>query len=164
MSAAFLDELRAAGFRFEAAGPALRIHHPPGAMTPERRALIASAKPEIMAALAGAPVRCGTCQHFEPDPINPAAGLGRCLAGAAGDPAAPNARLPWPNLARSCSTWRPGRAHLFDLARAACEGLEVDPSALTAWLFEQGQPAWCQPAAVRRWAEIINDRGGFPNE
>lgn len=28
-----------------------------------------------------APPTCSTCQHFEPDAINPPAGLGDCLAG-----------------------------------------------------------------------------------
>lgn len=51
-------------------------------------------------------VRCGDCQHFRPDRINPAQGLGACKIGADGKPpGTPGKRLPWPNLLRHCSSF-----------------------------------------------------------
>jgi hypothetical protein len=47
------------------------------------------------------PVTCGTCEHFEPDRVNPPAGLGRCGVGLDKGP------LPYPFAQRTCASWRP---------------------------------------------------------
>ena len=41
----------------------------------------------------------------------------------------------------------------------AVDGLDVDSYDLAAWLIEQEDPGWMQPKAMRRWAEIIAERG-----
>lgn len=51
---------------------------------------------------------------------------------------------------------------LADQARAACAGTNVEPERFTAWLLDQGDVDWLTPAADRRWAEIIHERGSFP--
>ena len=56
------------------------------------------------------------------------------------------------------------RAELFDMARKACDGLSVDPSELADFITRQNDPEIHSPAAIRRWAELIHERGGFPNE
>jgi len=56
----------------------------------------------------------------------------------------------------------PERPVLYQRCKDAVNGLDVDPSELCQWLLEQGDPGWCVPAAVRRWAEIIQRRG-FPS-
>lgn len=43
-------------------------------------------------------VRCGDCRHHRPDPLNPAAGVGECAAGA--EPR-------WPMQAHPCELMRP---------------------------------------------------------
>ena len=58
----------------------------------------------------------------------------------------------------------PPRAEVFDMARDACEGLTVDPSELADFITRQNDPELLSPAAVRRWAEVIDQRGGFPND
>lgn len=102
-------------------------------------------------------VRCGDCQHFEPDSVNPPAGIGRCRVDAAAD------RPPWPNAPRRCDHFEITPEALLALCREACDGLDVDAETLKRWLIEQADPEWMQPAAVKRWAEIIEQRG-FPNE
>ena len=53
----------------------------------------------------------------------------------------------------------PARSILFSIAKKAVVGTGIDPSELTQWLINQDDPGWCTPKAVRRWAEIIRDRG-----
>lgn len=50
------------------------------------------------------PVACGDCQHFEPDPINPTGGMGRCMAGREPLQSEP---LPFPHAARQCAQFKP---------------------------------------------------------
>ena len=98
-------------------------------------------------------VRCGQCSHFEPNRNNPGQGLGRCGLGNDGK------RLPWPAAPRHCATWNPTPAALVDICRAACEGLAVEPEELARWLVAQDDPQWMTPPAVRRWAELIQEKG-----
>lgn len=44
-------------------------------------------------------VKCGDCLHYQPDPINPAAGMGACSLGAA--------RAYWPTKLHHCADIRP---------------------------------------------------------
>lgn len=44
-------------------------------------------------------VTCGTCQHFQPDTVNPGAGIGDCQLGPA--------RAYWPKKRHRCAGWRP---------------------------------------------------------
>jgi hypothetical protein len=106
-------------------------------------------------------VQCRDCQHFEPDQVNPPAGLGNCRINADGDPASPGYRAPWPTLPRRCNQFEVTRAAVFRECKAACKSLQVDPSELCDWLINQADPGWLVPAAVRRWAELIAERG-FP--
>lgn len=53
---------------------------------------------------------------------------------------------------------------LLKLCRDAVTGTDVDPVELRDWLLEQDDPGWCVPRAVRRWAELIHGRGGFPDD
>ena len=130
-------------------------------MTDTLREALARHKLAILAALAHprpAPalvelVRCRDCVNFRPDPINPPAGIGRCRVDAAGD------RPPWPNAPRRCERFEVTRAGVFRLAREACKGTRLDPSELTDWLIRQADPECLSPAAVRRWAEIIDQKG-----
>lgn len=108
-------------------------------------------------------VRCRDCQHFEPDHVNPAQGIGRCRIGAAGDPADRDYRQPYPSNPRRCDQFEITPEALLEICREACDGLDVDAEALQRWLIDQGDREWMQPAAVRRWAEIIEQRG-IPNE
>ena len=41
----------------------------------------------------------------------------------------------------------------------AVDGLNVDSYDFAEWLIDQGDPGWMQPKAMRRWAEIIAERG-----
>lgn len=108
-------------------------------------------------------VRCRDCRHFEPDHVNPAQGIGRCRIGAAGDPADRNYRQPYPSNPRRCDHFEITAEALLELCREACNGLDVDAEALRRWLIVQADPEWMHPAAVRRWAEIIEQRG-FPHD
>ena len=63
-----------------------------------------------------------------------------------------------------CADTVPDESELMDRCKSACTGLNVDPGDLCAWLINQGDPGWCTPRAVRRWAELIEQRGGFPND
>ncbi len=56
----------------------------------------------------------------------------------------------------------PEREQLLTICRDAVTGKSVDAEALADWLLEQHDPGWCTPMAVKRWAEIVHDRGGFP--
>ena len=56
----------------------------------------------------------------------------------------------------------PDRQQLINLCRDAVVGKSVDAEALANWLVEQRDPGWCTPMAIKRWAEIIHDRGEFP--
>jgi hypothetical protein len=56
------------------------------------------------------------------------------------------------------------RADLFKMATEACKGLTVDPSELADFITRQNDPEIHNPAAVRRWAELIHERGGVPDE
>lgn len=56
------------------------------------------------------------------------------------------------------------RAELFDIARDACDGLTVDPSELCDFITKQNDPELYNLAAVRRWAELIEQRGEWPNQ
>lgn len=98
-------------------------------------------------------VACRDCRHYQPDPVNPPAGLGQCKIDAQGD------RLPWPALPRRCGKFEIHRAALFRLAKAACKGTALDPSELTDWLINQGDPGWLNPPAVQRWARLICEQG-----
>ena len=98
-------------------------------------------------------VQCRDCQHFTPDAENPDQGIGRCKVDADGD------RPPWPNAPRRCDRFDITRAGIFRHARAACRDTQVDPSELTTWLIDQGDPNRLVPAAIRRWAELIAERG-----
>jgi hypothetical protein len=49
-------------------------------------------------------VACGNCQHFEPDPINPTGGMGRC--GSEREPLQ-SEPLPFPHAARQCAQFKP---------------------------------------------------------
>jgi len=102
-------------------------------------------------------VRCGDCQHFKPDPTNPLSGMGRCRVNTDGD------RPPWPNAPRRCNSFKITRAGVFRVAQTACKGTSVDPSELTDWLIRQNDPDWLRPAAIRRWAECIEKRNGYPD-
>lgn len=108
-------------------------------------------------------VRCRDCQHFEPDHVNPAQGIGRCRIGAAGDPADRDYRQPYPANPRRCDQFEITPEALLALCREVCSGLDVDAEALARWLTKQHDPEWLTPAAVKRWAEVIEQRG-FPNE
>ncbi|WP_376697238.1 AAA family ATPase [Wenzhouxiangella sp. EGI_FJ10305] len=55
------------------------------------------------------------------------------------------------------------RADLFRMAKDACDGLHVDPSELVEFIAKQNDPELYSPAAVRRWAEVIEERG-FPRD
>lgn len=101
-------------------------------------------------------VRCRDCQHFEPDCVNPPAGLGRCRIDAAGN------RLPWPRLNRRCDHFEITGIALFRECRRACSGLMVDPSELADFIDRQKDPDLHNPAAIRRWAELIHKLGRFP--
>lgn len=57
----------------------------------------------------------------------------------------------------------PDQRELMQRCESACTGLNVDPADLCQWLIDQNDPGWCTPKAVRRWAEIISQRG-FPND
>ena len=48
-------------------------------------------------------VRCGDCQHFQPDTIGNGSGIGRCSAGR--KPRHPEAPC-YPRIERSCAAWR----------------------------------------------------------
>jgi len=52
---------------------------------------------------------------------------------------------------------------VFDVCVEQCKGTDLDPERLADWLINQGDPSWLVPAAARRWAQIIDERG-FPNE
>ena len=103
-------------------------------------------------------VTCHDCQHFTPDAINPPSGLGHCQIDAAGD------RLPWPSLPRRCQSFEITRAAVLRRCEAACADLQTDPAALCDWLIYRGDPEWMITAAVKRWAELIHERGGFPGD
>jgi hypothetical protein len=102
-------------------------------------------------------VRCRDCKNFEPDPMNPPAGIGRCRVDADGD------RPPSPKAPRRCNSFEITRAGVFRIAQTACKGTNVDPSELTDWLIRQNDPDWLRPAPVRRWAECIEKRNGYPD-
>ena len=109
-------------------------------------------------------VRCRDCQHFAPDRINPAQGIGRCRIGADGSPTDRNYRLLYPANPRRCDGFEIMPDALLEICRKACDGLSVDPSELADFITRQNDPEIHNPAAVRRWAELIEQRGGFPNE
>lgn len=44
-------------------------------------------------------VTCYGCQHYQPDRVNPAQGMGRCGAGVPG--------VTWPHASRACATFKP---------------------------------------------------------
>jgi hypothetical protein len=48
------------------------------------------------------PVTCGDCRHFQRDPINPGAGIGRCSLAL---PFRPGERSRWPMTDRYCPEW-----------------------------------------------------------
>ncbi|PKL95569.1 MAG: hypothetical protein CVV18_04995 [Gammaproteobacteria bacterium HGW-Gammaproteobacteria-8] len=56
----------------------------------------------------------------------------------------------------------PDPEQLLTLCRDAAVGKSVDAEKLADWLIEQRDPGWCTPIAVQRWAEIIHQRGEFP--
>jgi len=108
-------------------------------------------------------VRCRDCQHFRPDSINPAQGMGQCRIDADGDPAQPGYRLPYPGVLRMCSGFEITRAALFARCEEVAEGTDIDPSKLCQFLIDQGDPEWMQPAAIERWAGMISS-GGWPKD
>ena len=55
-------------------------------------------------------------------------------------------------------------ADLLRMIRDACKGLSVDPVELTDFISRQDDPNMHNPEGIRRWAELIHDRGGFPND
>lgn len=143
------------------APPSLTVPAVPTVPTKKTREQVEAGKPPEPAArldnLLSAPVlalvRCGQCRHFERDTVNPAEGLGRCGAGVASE------RPHYPNAPRHCGTWNPTPAALLDICRAACDGLAVEPEELARWLVAQDDPQWMTPPAVRRWAELIQEKG-----
>jgi hypothetical protein len=108
-------------------------------------------------------VRCRDCRHFQPDHVNPAHGIGRCRIGAAGDPADRDYRQLYPANPRRCDAFEITPEALLEICREACNGLDVDAEALREWLTDQADPEWMHPAAVRRWAQLIEKRG-FPHD
>lgn len=50
---------------------------------------------------------------------------------------------------------------VYDVAVEQCRGTDVDPSRLAALIAND--PDWLTPAAVQRWAQLINERG-YPDE
>jgi hypothetical protein len=100
-------------------------------------------------------VLCPNCRNFKPDPINPADGLGDCSANSGG-------RLPWPNSRRPCPGFEISRPALFLVCKKAVSGTSVDPSALCQFLTNENDPGWTTARAVRRWVELIETNGGFP--
>lgn len=54
-------------------------------------------------------VTCGSCAHFEPDTVNPRAGVGRCRVNAWSRSLPDIMRgrpwPPYPNIDRYCSEW-----------------------------------------------------------
>ena len=141
--------------------PLLTVPGVPGVPTKETGEQVEAEKLPVLAARMDNPlsgpvlalVRCGQCQHFEPDTVNPAEGLGCCGAGAEGE------RLPWPNAPRRCGSWHATPAALLDICRTACDGLAVDAEALAGWLKAQDETQWMTPPAARRWAELIQEKG-----
>ncbi len=95
-------------------------------------------------------VRCRDCQHFEPDHVNPAQGIGRCRIGAAGDPADRDYRQLYPTNPRRCDQFEITPEALLEICREACDGLDVDAGALQRWLIDQGDREWLTPAAAKR--------------
>ncbi|TQE99573.1 MAG: DUF3631 domain-containing protein [Spiribacter salinus] len=57
----------------------------------------------------------------------------------------------------------PSGAEILEVAREACHDLKVDPSKLAEFIAKQNDPELYNPAAVRRWAEVIEQRG-FPRD
>lgn len=53
---------------------------------------------------------------------------------------------------------------LQQMALEACNGLSVDPSELAHFVARQNDPDLHNPTAIRRWAEVIDRRGGFPSD
>ena len=124
-----VEELRAAGFTLSAEGSRLRVA-PADSLTDELRAGIREHRAGIVALLAAesAPdvesttditpaekmqhrpdmtpsrVSCGTCQHFLPDTIHPAQGVGRCEVTGAGPPSVEHGdyRACYPMAERYC--------------------------------------------------------------
>lgn len=101
-------------------------------------------------------VRCGQCQHFEPNPNSPAQGLGRCRVGAEGE------SPPWPNALRLCHAWNSSEAALLEFCQDATSGTHVEPKALADWLRRQDDPGWMHPPAIEHWVKLIAARG-LPN-
>ena len=98
-------------------------------------------------------VNCGQCQYFKPNQNNPVQDLGQCSIAAHGD------RPPWPKAPRHCSSWNPTPTALLEICRAACDGLTLEAEDLSKWLAVQGDEQWMTPAAVKWWAEWINENG-----
>lgn len=72
-----------------------------------------------------------------------------------------------PNDGRGCGTSAlstTSRTEIFAMARDACDGLSVDPSELANFIAKQDDPDLQNPSAVRRWAEVIDQQGGFPSD
>ena len=103
----------------------------------------------------GFEVRCRDCRHFERNHDNPHQGMGGCRENAAGG------LPPWPGSLRRCKTWEPTDETLAVNCQAACQGTSVAPGELMAFVQAQGDPGWMVPAAIKRWAILI-ERSGFP--
>jgi len=76
-----------------------------------------------------------------------------------------------PNACHACQPTDTGahgtesnRDDLLQVARDACSGLNVDPSELTDFIARQNDPDLHNPTAVRRWAEVVDERGEFPSD
>ena len=72
------------------------------AKTEEKRPTVANVATVAVAKgereVSAQPIRCGNCQHFQRDHINPAQGAGRCSAGE-------NPRYPYPLKNRNCNRY-----------------------------------------------------------
>ena len=89
-------------------------------------------------------VRCTDCRHFQPDAINPADGLGTCLA-------ASTERMAWPLLATRCSRFEISRPALERIARE----ISRDPETFAAGVWADG--AYTHPQQIRRLAQLVNE-------
>ncbi|MDT8321999.1 MAG: hypothetical protein RQ826_15885 [Xanthomonadales bacterium] len=56
----------------------------------------------------------------------------------------------------------PERADLLQQCKEATIGMDADPLTLCDWLIAQGDPGWCVPAAIRRWAEFVQQYVAYP--
>lgn len=79
-------------------------------------------------------VQCRNCQHYTPDTVNPADGIGTCAAGAwpqSRSTGGTRPMPPYPGAARDCTQYvdnRPMPDKLRARFRATCARLQIDPA------------------------------------